>query len=40
MTGMGSSLTARGVGGRDRVQQMGGIGDGRDVMDYRLQFPG
>lgn len=28
-----------GVGGRDRVQQMGGIGDGRDVMDYRLQFP-
>lgn len=20
--------------------QMGGIGDGRDVMDYRLQFPG
>jgi len=19
---------------------MGGIGDGRDVMDYRLQFPG
>lgn len=21
-------------------RQMGGIGDGRDVMDYRSQFPG
>lgn len=54
MTGMGSSLITRGIGGGRRVmagkaggergrggeRQMGGIGDGRDVMDYQLQFPG
>lgn len=50
MTGMGSSLITRGIGGGRMVvagmtgggneRQMGGIGDGRDVMDYQLQFPG